>query len=199
MWNYTWIQSVLSPWLFFKENAHERNDREKQGRAWTSKTSGITAWTFQMGTNPSLLQSCFSPPCWILWFHLHFSISSTPVLFPTYHISFLYTFYLSNQFKSTVFKHAFTTKWMWLSVFFSGILTLYLIADMFASWYYYYYYYYILPSSVNKYDSVLFLLEEQYFDSFFCLFPQYHPNQGFTGTTHCSVSFTGICWYFTLA
>lgn len=29
--------------------------------------------------------------------------------------------------------------------------------------------------------------------------PQYHPSQGFIGTTDCSVSFTGICWYFTLA
>lgn len=64
------------------------------------------------------------------------------------------------------------------------------VAGMFAYWYYYYY---IFASSVNKYESVLFFLEEQYFDSFVCLFPQYHPSQCFIDTTDCSVSFTGIC------
>lgn len=84
---------------------------------------------------------------------------------------------------------------MWIPVFFSEIMELYLmnVAGMLASWYYYYYYYYFLPSSVNKYDSVLFLLEAQYFDSFFCLLPQYHLSQGFIGSTNCSVLFTRIC------
>lgn len=66
---------------------------------------------------------------------------------------------------------------MRIPVFFSEILELYLmyVAGMLASWYYYY----ILPSSVNKYGSVSFLLEAQYFDSFFCLLPQCHPQPRF--------------------
>lgn len=53
------------------------------------------------------------------------------------------------------------------SVFLRNLgLYLMCLAGMLASWYYYYY---ILHCSVNKHDSVFFLLEEQYFYSFFCL------------------------------
>lgn len=57
-------------------------------------------------------------------------LSSNPVLFFTQHILLLHTFYLSNQFKASFQAHI-CYQWMWILVFFSKILNLYLI----ASWY----------------------------------------------------------------